>query len=163
MVVTSRKFHRPGNHGIAVAISRIHPVSRLRTSMAVALFGVILMCLGVATWFVHEKLPYPQWSAATVSTDDSLISRVETGNHRGTTSAQTSDPGLLLESAREFARHKEWVRAERAYHALLQASPRNREGVVGLSDVLYAQHKYEESAAVLNQLSMVSGYSGRVE
>ena len=153
MTVTLRKLHRPENLRIVLAISRIHPVSQRRTPLMVTISGVLIVaCLGVATWLVQQRFPQPP--AAPVSANAGSVSPV---------TAQPSDPGLLLESGREFARHKEWARAERAYHAVLQASPRNREAIVGLSDVLYAQHKYEESAAVLNQLSMVSGYGGRVD
>ena len=59
----------------------------------------------------------------------------------------------LLETGRRFARDKDWARAESAYRSALAAEPHNREAVVGLSDVLYEEHKYEESAAELNRLS----------
>lgn len=148
MTVTLRKLHRPENLRIVLAISRIHRVSRRRTPLIVALSSIlILTCLGVATWFVQRRFPSPQPPAAPASANVRSESPI---------TGRPSDPGPLLESGREFARHKEWTRAERAYRAVLQASPLNREAIVGLSDVLYAQHKYEESAAVLNQLSMVN-------
>jgi len=148
MTVNLRKLHRTENLRIVLALSRIRPVSRRRTPLIVALSSVaVLACLGVAAWFVQERTPGPQAPAATPFADAGSVSP-RTG--------QPTDPGPLLESGREFARHKEWTWAERAFRAVLQASPRNREALVGLSDVLYAQHKYEESAAVLNQLSMVN-------
>lgn len=154
MPVTSPKHHRPEDLRIALAIPRIHPRSQPRTPWTVALLSILILTgLGVAARFVRERFPDPQ-PAAPLSTNDSLVSRSERGNLEGPVATQPSDPGVLLESGREFARHKDWAQAERSYRALLQASPRNREAVVGLSDVLYAQHKYEDSAAVLNQLSM---------
>ena len=156
MLVTLRKFYRPENLRIALAISRIHPPSRRRTLLTVTLLSVLILTgLGVAARFVRERLPDPQPPAVPVSTTASSVSRVDRGNLRGPMSAQPSVPGLL-ESGREFARHRDWVQAERAYRTLLQASPRNGEALVGLSDVLYAQRKYEDSAAVANQLFMGS-------
>jgi thioredoxin-like negative regulator of GroEL len=58
-----------------------------------------------------------------------------------------------VELAREYARRKNWGKAEASYRAALEAGPGNREAALGLSDVLYQEQKYEESAAVLNKLS----------
>jgi hypothetical protein len=155
MPVTLRKPHLPGDLRIEPAISRIHPLSRRRTPLAVALLSVLILTgLGVAARFVRERFSDPQPPAAPVSTNASSVSHVARGNLGGPMSDQLSDPGLVLESGRKFARHKDWAQAERAYRILLQTHPLNREAVVGLSDILYAQHRYEDSAAVLNQLSM---------
>jgi len=64
-----------------------------------------------------------------------------------------ADPGTLVELAREYQRRKNWTKAESAYRSALEASPANRDAALGLSDVLYQQQKYEESAAVLNKIS----------
>ncbi|HUI39045.1 MAG TPA: tetratricopeptide repeat protein [Candidatus Nitrosotalea sp.] len=68
-------------------------------------------------------------------------------------SAKPSDPAALIDLAREYQRRKEWAKAEAAYRSALEASPGNRDAALGLSDVLYQEQKYEESAAVLNKLS----------
>jgi thioredoxin-like negative regulator of GroEL len=62
----------------------------------------------------------------------------------------------LVEQGRDFTRRKEWAKAESAFRSALEASPANREAALGLSDVLYQEQKYEESAAVLNKLSSAS-------
>jgi uncharacterized protein HemY len=67
--------------------------------------------------------------------------------------AKPRDPNTLLELGREYARRKEWAKAETSFRSALEASPENRDAALGLSDVLYQEQKYEESAAVLNKLS----------
>ena len=67
--------------------------------------------------------------------------------------AKPGDAASFVEVAREYQRRKDWPRAEAAYRSALGASPGNREAALGLSDVLYQEQKYEESAAVLNKLS----------
>jgi thioredoxin-like negative regulator of GroEL len=58
-----------------------------------------------------------------------------------------------MEQAREYQRRKDWANAEAAYRSALETNPANRDAALGLSDVLYQEQKYEESAAVLNKLS----------
>jgi len=67
--------------------------------------------------------------------------------------AKPGDSNALIELGREYARRKEWVKAEASFRSALEAGPRNRAAALGLSDVLYQEQKYEESAAVLNKLS----------
>jgi uncharacterized coiled-coil protein SlyX/predicted negative regulator of RcsB-dependent stress response len=67
--------------------------------------------------------------------------------------SQPADPASLVELAREYQRRKDWSKAESAYRSALEAGPGNRDAALGLSDVLYQQQKYEESAAVLNKIS----------
>jgi uncharacterized coiled-coil protein SlyX len=67
--------------------------------------------------------------------------------------AKPGDAASFVELAREYQRRKDWPKAEAAYRSALGASPGNREAALGLSDVLYQEQKYEESAAVLNKLS----------
>jgi hypothetical protein len=153
MPVTLRKPDRPENRRIALTIPRIHPFSQRRTPLTVALVSLLTLTGLAAARFVRERFPGPQPLATPISSNASSVPRVGRRNLGGP-SAQPSDPGLLLESGGDFARHKDWAQAERAYRVLLQANPRNREAAMALSDVLYAQRKYEDSAAVLNQVSM---------
>jgi uncharacterized coiled-coil protein SlyX len=63
------------------------------------------------------------------------------------------DGGFVeLDVAREYQRRKDWTKAESAYRTALESNPNNRDAAIGLSDVLYQEQKYEESAAVLNKL-----------
>jgi uncharacterized protein HemY len=59
----------------------------------------------------------------------------------------------LVERGRDYSRRKDWAKAESAFRSALEASPADRDAALGLSDVLYQEQKYEESAAVLNKLS----------
>jgi len=68
-------------------------------------------------------------------------------------SAKPGDATSFVDLAHEYQRRKDWPKAETAYRSALGASPANREAALGLSDVLYQEQKYEESAAVLNKLS----------
>jgi len=68
-------------------------------------------------------------------------------------SSKPADSASLVELAREYQRRKDWSKAESAYRSALEAGPGNRDAALGLSDVLYQQQKYEESAAVLNKIS----------
>ncbi len=67
--------------------------------------------------------------------------------------SKPNDPSALMELGREYQRRKDWSKAEAAYRSALEASHTNRDAALGLSDVLYQEQKYEESAAVLNKLS----------
>jgi uncharacterized coiled-coil protein SlyX len=68
-------------------------------------------------------------------------------------SVKPADPASFVELGREYTRRKDWAKAEAAYRSALEATPGNRDAALGLSDVLYQEQKYEESAAVLNKLS----------
>jgi uncharacterized coiled-coil protein SlyX len=68
-------------------------------------------------------------------------------------SSKPADAASLVDLAREYQRRKDWNKAESAYRSALEAGPGNRDAALGLSDVLYQQQKYEESAAVLNKIS----------
>ena len=70
-----------------------------------------------------------------------------------TPAAKPGDPASFVELGRDYTRRKDWAKAEAAYRSALEASPGNRDAALGLSDVLYQEQKYEESAAVLNKLS----------
>jgi uncharacterized coiled-coil protein SlyX len=68
------------------------------------------------------------------------------------TAKQPGDASVQLQVAREYQRRKDWTRAESSYRVILEAEPNNRDAALGLSDVLYQEQKYEESAAVMNKL-----------
>lgn len=63
-----------------------------------------------------------------------------------------SDSSVQLQVAREYQRRKDWTKAESSYRTILETDPNNRDAALGLSDVLYQEQKYEESAAVMNKL-----------
>ena len=67
--------------------------------------------------------------------------------------ASHANAASLVAQGRESARRKDWAQAESAFRSALDANPANRDAALGLSDVLYQEQKYEESAAVLNKLS----------
>jgi uncharacterized coiled-coil protein SlyX len=67
-------------------------------------------------------------------------------------SAKPSEPSVQLQVAREYQRRRDWTKAESSFRSILEASPADRDAAIGLSDVLYQEQKYEESAAVLNKL-----------
>jgi len=66
--------------------------------------------------------------------------------------AKPNDGSVELEAAREYQRRKDWTKAESSFRTILESNPNNRDAAIGLSDVLYQEQKYEESAAVLNKL-----------
>jgi hypothetical protein len=110
---------------------------RWRTPFTVALAGVVMITgLSFASRLVRKKFMDPPTFAAPVST-----------------AAATDTTSTLLEQGRDSARRQDWAQAESAYRSVLQTNPQNREAALGLTDVLYQLHKYEESAAVLNRLS----------
>jgi hypothetical protein len=132
-------------HPLSFELIETQPATlrRWRTPLTVAMIGVLTLSgFGLASRFVRKRSVEPQGFAAPVST-------VAASN----ASAKPSDSNALLDQAREYVRRQEWMQAESAYRSVLQANPQNREAALGLTDVLYHQHKYEESAAVLNRLS----------
>ncbi len=134
---------RPHPLSFELGASQPAALRRWRTPVTVALAGVLMLSgFSVASRFVRKRFTEPQSFAAPVST--------------ATASDKPSDTYTLLDQGREYVRRQEWTQAERAYRSVLQANPQNREAALGLTDVLYQQHKYEESAAVLNRLSIAS-------
>ena len=69
--------------------------------------------------------------------------------------SKPGDLNTLIDLGREYARRKDWAKAEASYRSALEASPGNRDAAFALSDVLYQEQKYEESAAVVNKLSAI--------
>jgi len=136
---------RPRPHPLSFELGASQPAAlrRWRTPVTVALAGILMLSgFSVASRFVRKRFTEPQSFAAPVST--------------AAASDKPSDTNALLDQGREYVRRQEWTQAERAYRSVLQANPQNREAALGLTDVLYQQHKYEESAAVLNRLSIAS-------
>ena len=66
--------------------------------------------------------------------------------------AKPNTNSVQLDVAREYQRRKDWTKAESSFRTILESNPDNRDAAIGLSDVLYQEQKYEESAAVLNKL-----------
>jgi hypothetical protein len=139
---TDREESSARPHSPSFELIEARPVSarRWRTPLIVAMAGVVMLSgFGLASRIVRKRFIAPQAFAAPVSTVAA--------------SDSTQSAVALLEQGRDYARRQEWVQAENAYRSVLQANPQNREAALGLTDVLYQQHKYEESAAVLNRLS----------
>jgi hypothetical protein len=132
-------------HPLSFELGATQPAAlrRWRTPVTVALAGILMLSgFSVASRFVRKRFTEPQSFAAPVST--------------AAASDKPSDTNALLDQGREYVRRQEWTQAENAYRSVLQANPQNREAALGLTDVLYQQHKYEESAAVLNRPSIAS-------
>jgi len=81
-------------------------------------------------------------------------SQASSNTPRSSVSIRTA--ASLVSQGRDYARRKDWPQAEAAFRSALEAEPANRDAALGLSDVLYQEQKYEESAAVLNKLSSAS-------
>jgi tetratricopeptide (TPR) repeat protein len=71
--------------------------------------------------------------------------------------ADPDNAALLLELGREYASLRRWREAEKNYRQALNIAPENRDIILALADALYAQKKYEESAAMLARLSAQPG------
>jgi len=66
--------------------------------------------------------------------------------------SKPGDLNTLIDLGREYAKRKDWAKAEASYRSALEASPGNRDAAYALSDVLYQEQKYAESAAVANKI-----------
>jgi cytochrome c-type biogenesis protein CcmH/NrfG len=125
--------------------------ARWRVPLIVSAFLVPFVLLGLLASGVFPRgakpglTPAPEISAVPDTGD---LQRL-----RALLSTRPSDESLLLKLGREYVVRKDWTRAEDAYRSVLRSSPRNREALLELSNVLYQQQKYEESVAVLNRLS----------
>lgn len=146
----SEQQNRPET--IAFKLLAPEPKARKKWGLPVILGVLIAVAGGVAglrySGGFQEKLdtsPAPSASAApSASNLQSLQERL---------SAKPNDESALLDLSREYVSRKDWPRAEENFRGVLRINPKNREAVLGLSDVLYQEQKYEESAAVLNRLS----------
>ncbi len=128
---------RPQPRSFELIETRPASLRRWRTPVTVAMAGVVMLSgFGLASRLVRKRFSEPQ----------ALSAPALTATASDTTSA-------MIEQGRDYARRQDWAQAESAYRSVLQANPQNREAALGLTDVLYQLHKYEESAAVLNRLS----------
>jgi len=134
-----------------------------RVPLAVGLVAGLILIAGLLysgmlqRFFTSGSLRQTSTLASTSPEPDSSASL----NAGGTASSQQSaypnaNAASLVEEGRDYSRRKDWAKAESAFRSALEASPADRDAALGLSDVLYQQQKYEESAAVLNKLSSAS-------
>ena len=131
-----------------------------RVPLAVGLVAGLILIAGLLysgilqRFLTSSSLRQTSTLASTSPDPDSSASL----NAGGTASSQSAYPNAasLVEQGRDFSRRKDWTKAESAFRSALEASPADRDAALGLSDVLYQEQKYEESAAVLNKLSSAS-------
>ena len=117
-----------------------------------------LFYMGVFQRYFGSRPAQPQTSTLATTAPASESSTAPAGADKlqaleQRASSKPADAASLVELAREYQRRKDWSKAESAYRSALEAGPGNRDAALGLSDVLYQQQKYEESAAVLNKIS----------
>jgi uncharacterized coiled-coil protein SlyX len=149
--------------GLELLAPQPKPQRGWRIPLAVGLVaGLILIAgllySGVLQRFLSSSALRQTSTLASTSPEPESAASLNTG---GATSSQPSADSnasatSLVEQARDYTRRKDWAKAESAFRSALEASPANREAALGLSDVLYQEQKYEESAAVLNKLSSAS-------
>ena len=149
--------------GLELLAPHPKPRKNWRVPLAVGLVAGLMVIVGLLYFGVFQRYfdsrsTQPQTStlastapAGESSTPPSGADNLQTLEQRA--SSKPADPASLVELAREYQRRKDWSKAESAYRSALEASPANRDAALGLSDVLYQEQKYEESAAVLNKLS----------
>jgi len=157
--------------GLELLAPRPKPRPGWRVPLAVGLVAGLILIVGLLysgvfrRYFGSSAPPQPQTptlaSTAPASASTALASESTTPSPGADNlqaleqraSSKPADPASLVELAREYQRRKDWSKAESAYRSALEASAGNRDAALGLSDVLYQQQKYEESAAVLNKIS----------
>ena len=131
-----------------------------RLPLAVGLVvGLILIAgllyTGVLQRFISSSAV--QQTSTLASTAPEADSQASPNTPRsGESAVSSATAASLVAQGRDYTRHHDWAQAEAAFRSALQASPANRDAALGLSDVLYQEQKYEESAAVLNKLSSAS-------
>jgi cytochrome c-type biogenesis protein CcmH/NrfG/uncharacterized coiled-coil protein SlyX len=147
--------------GLELLAPRPKPRIGWRIPLAVGLAAGLILIAGLFYSGVLQRYfdsRVPQQASALASTAPASESApaqkaadLQTVGQR--TASKPGDPASLVELGHEYQRRKDWAKAETSYRSALEASPGNRDAALGLSDVLYQQQKYEESAAVLNKLS----------
>lgn len=147
--------------GLELLAPRPKPRKSWRVPLAVGLVAGLILIVGLLYLggfqrYFDSSAAQPQTLASTAPATESSApppgaDPLQALEQRA--SSKPADPGSLVELAREYQRRKDWSKAESAYRSALQASPGHRDAALGLSDVLYQEQKYEESAAVLNKLS----------
>jgi uncharacterized coiled-coil protein SlyX len=129
------------------------PKARLgwRIPLVIGLAAGIILIVGLLYSGMLQHL-FGSSAAPQASTLASTSPAVESPAPAPVQSTKPSEPSVPLQVAREYQRRKDWPKAEGCFRAILEANPNDRDAAIGLSDVLYQEQKYEESAAVLNKL-----------
>ncbi len=143
--------------GLELLAPRPKPRMALRIPVLVGLLaGLIILIAGLLysrvlqRYFNSSAMPQTSTLASTAPSTDPVVP-AQNSNERAP--SQPGDLTAPMEQAREYQRRKDWPSAEAAYRSALETNPANRDAALGLSDILYQEQKYEESAAVLNKLS----------
>jgi uncharacterized coiled-coil protein SlyX len=147
--------------GLELLAPRPKPRKAWSVPLAVGLVAGLMLIVGLLYSGVFQRYfdssaPHTSTLASTAPASESSTPPPGADNLQALeqrASSKPPDPASLVELAREYQRRKDWSKAESAYRSALEASPGNRDASLGLSDVLYQEQKYEESAAVLNKLS----------
>jgi uncharacterized coiled-coil protein SlyX len=129
------------------------PKARLgwRIPLVIGLAAGVILIVGLLYSGMLQHL-FGSSAAPQASTLASTSPAVESPAPAPVQSTKPSESSVQLDVAREYQRRKDWTKAESSFRAVLDANPNNRDAAIGLSDVLYQEQKYEESAAVLNKL-----------
>jgi len=143
--------------GLELLAPRPKPRMGMRIPVLVGLVAVLMILIAglvysgvLQRYFNSSAIPQTSTLASTAPSTDPAV---PPQNSRERAAAQPGDLSAPMEQAREYQRRKDWINAEAAYRSALETNPANRDAALGLSDVLYQEYKYEESAAVLNKLS----------
>jgi cytochrome c-type biogenesis protein CcmH/NrfG len=140
--------------GLELLAPRPKPLPRWRIPLALGIAGglvllAVLLYSGILQRYFESGVP--QQTSSLASTSPSTLNDLQPLPDR--LASRPADPVALVELGREYTRRQDWTKAEAAYRAAVEVSPSNRDAAYGLSDVLYQQQRYEESAAAINRLS----------
>jgi len=126
------------------------PKSRIgwRIPLVIALATGLILIVGL----IYEGILPHFFESSAVSQTSTLASAAPAPVEPAVQAAKPPENLVELDVAREYQRRKDWTKAESSFRRILESNPNNRDAAIGLSDVLYQEQKYEESAAVLNKL-----------
>jgi cytochrome c-type biogenesis protein CcmH/NrfG len=149
--------------GIELLAPRVKPRMGWRIPLVVGLVAGLILIAGLLYsgilqhYFESSAAPQTPTLASTAPVAAEPSSAPQYSNDlpalEQRAASKPNDSSALMDLGREYQRRKDWSKAEAAYRSALDASHANRDAALGLSDVLYQEQKYEESAAVLNKLS----------
>jgi len=145
-----------GRIGLELLAPRQKPRPGWYLQLALGTAGGLVLLGGLFYSGILQRYFEPSASAPTSTLVSNLPSTGGELRSRDRLATKPADSASLVELGRQYARRQDWIRAEAAYRAVLDSSPGNREAATGLSDVLYQEQKYEESAAVLNRLASIN-------